>query len=313
MTRWTTGHLKPESSQDKPANTRSRMGGRGDDYAVVHEAVRGERSRAVRLLPVQDDSELSWGNGELSRPAPLHDLQLVQLEQIDSGYRAMWAGRIGGMLDQGWRTAYSDGSGRGNHHAAASHSTSRREEQPTTTHTRYLGTLATVADAELEGLALSLKANRGIDMLLLLTDSMAACNTVKNLAKGAPPRSQIEIDIAEELAQRRELDTGISWVRSHIGIPGNEIADQAACFQSHVGEIAGLANVATQEGLRAYGKDIRKGYRQQASYGKGRRPLWGRKALSAYTWMRCNKGPHREWLYRLGKIDSPLCDCREVT
>ena len=37
MTRWTTGHLKPESSQDKSANTCSRMGGQGDDYAVVHE------------------------------------------------------------------------------------------------------------------------------------------------------------------------------------------------------------------------------------------------------------------------------------
>ena len=70
-------------------------------------------------------------------------------------------------------------------------------------------------------------------MLLLLTDSMAAYNSVLNLSRGNPPRSGIESRIAAALGNMKDLNTGISWVRSHIGIPGNEIADKEAEFQSY--------------------------------------------------------------------------------
>ena len=73
-----------------------------------------------------------------------------------------------------------------------------------------------------------MEANIDKDMLLLLMDSMAARNTPRALARGDPPRPGIESRIAEALQQRSHLDTGISWVRSHIGIPGNEAADKEA-------------------------------------------------------------------------------------
>ena len=85
--------------------------------------------------------------------------------------------------------------------------------------------------------------------------------------------------------EEHHLDTGISWVRSHIGIPGNDIAGKAADFQSHFGQVAGSPNITTCEGLRAHGKMIREQYRCQSELGKGNRPLWGRCPLSAYTWM----------------------------
>ena len=128
-------------------------------------------------------------------------------------------------------------------------------------------------------------------MLLLLTDSMSAVHTIRNIARGEPPRSGIEKQIALALVagDRHRLDTGISSVRSHTGIPGNEAADKAcaadkaADFQSHLGQVARQPNTATYEGLKAYGKAIRKQYRSQPGLGKGSRPLWNRRPLSAYT------------------------------
>jgi len=53
------------------------------------------------------------------------------------------------------------------------------------------------------------------------------------------PRSGIEVQLTEALRKREHLDTAISWIRSHIGIEGNEKADDAAALASILGEIAG--------------------------------------------------------------------------
>ena len=180
------------------------------------------------------------------------------------------------------------------------------------TRAEYLGPLTSVADAERAGLALSLEANRGTDMILLLTDSMTAYQSALNLARGSPPRSNYEIRLKRELKLREHLDTAISWVRSHIGIPGNEAADRLADWQSHLGAVTNQPTAATFEGLRAHHKAIRKVYRAQPSLGLGSRALWKRKALTAYTGMRTNRGPQREWLHRIRKADSPLCDCGAI-
>lgn len=53
-----------------------------------------------------------------------------------------------------------------------------------------------------------------------------------NMAKGATPKSRIEKEIKAALRRREALalDTGINWVRAHIGIQGNELADLHATF-----------------------------------------------------------------------------------
>ena len=61
------------------------------------------------------------------------------------------------------------------------------------------------------------------------------------------------------------------------------------------------------------GKKERAEARHRASYRKGTAVEWSRRALSAYTWMRTEKGPHREWLHRIGKIDTPYCSCDHAT
>lgn len=106
---------------------------------------------------------------------------------------------IGTKLNEGWRTAYSDGSGCGGFHAAASHITSRRADEQATTVSQYIGTLASVADAERMGLALSLEANQDRDMVLLLRQH-------GGLQLCAPPHQRE----ASQIRHRRETSTGPS-------------------------------------------------------------------------------------------------------
>ena len=61
----------------------------------------------------------------------------------------------------------------------------------------YLGPISMVADGEKGGILEALQSDE--DMLLILTDSMAAKATAISLARGAAPRSGIERDIKAAL------------------------------------------------------------------------------------------------------------------
>ena len=38
-----------------------------------------------------------------------------------------------------------------------------------------------------------------------------------------------------------------------------------------------------------------------------RRTTWSNRGLSAYTWLRTNRGPQAQWLHHIGKATSPTC------
>jgi len=46
--------------------------------------------------------------------------------------------------------------------------------------------------------------------------------------------------------------------------------------------------------------------RQQPEH-EARRSEWGRHALTAYTWLRTNRGPQRSWLQKIHKTDTANC------
>lgn len=86
--------------------------------------------------------------------------------------------------------------------------------------------------------------------------------------------------LKDVLRERGALDTGISWVRTHIGITGNEAVDKEATYQSILavssilGEIAHANQAATEGGLYQTSKDTRKSFRAVAGCGLGTRTNW---------------------------------------
>ena len=74
-----------------------------------------------------------------------------------------------------------------------------------------------------------------------------------------------------------------------------------------LGEIAGSPETPT-EGVRAASASQRREDRHEKGFGL-RRSDWHRKAPSAYTWMRTDKGPQKSWLHHLGKAQDKTCPC----
>ena len=103
-----------------------------------------------------------------------------------------------------------------------------------------------------------------------------------------PPRSHIEQDITDALRVRGtvHLHTGISWVRSHIGIKGNELADSEVAAQSFIGQLLSKTLIATETGIRLLSKQARASHRAIPSLGLDTLPYWPKQPLSAYTRMR---------------------------
>ena len=123
------------------------------------------------------------------------------------------------------------------------------------------------------------------------------------------PRSVIEARISHalEIREIRQLETYLAWVKGHKDIKGSEAADKLSKHASILGHES--EGVVTPARLRAWARRAR----AEARGGNGNGLLgWCRKALSAYTWCRTNKGPQNEWLFKTGKAESDKCRCRAV-
>ena len=103
------------------------------------------------------------------------------------------------------------------------------------------------------------------------------------------------------------MDTYIAWVKGHKDIKGNEKADKLSKETSILGHES--EGVVTPAGLKTWARKVR----AEARGGSGNGLLgWCRKALSAYTWCRTNKGPQNEWLFKIKKKDTESCKCGEL-
>ena len=74
-----------------------------------------------------------------------------------------------------------------------------------------------------------------------------------------------------------------------------------------MGQLLSEPYTATHAGIQQLHKEARASHRARASLGLGRLTLWDRRALSAYTWTRTDRGPMRKWLFHINKSDTPTC------
>lgn len=267
------------------------------------------------LTIANQDDLLSYGDRDDTKPihSAITHLTIMRPEDDNSKSKLPWMVKIGELLDTGWTTAYSDGTGRDAHTAGASAAFSRRNTNTPELSHQYLGNAATVANAErmAMGMALSLQSLQQDDTILLLSDSQAAVQTLRSICQGHPPRSGIEIQVKKLLTARlnSSQDSGLAWVCAHIGIPDNEAADRLANWSSHLGQTNNCTRIVTEGGLRATGKAERATERRRPGFRLGTATNWSRPALSAYTWMRTEKGPQKRWLHHISKAENPYCPC----
>ena len=88
--------------------------------------IRGWPWGAPRAVTEAEPEELSFGDRDDRTTTHISDMQLIQPEDPRSEYKALWLAMIAEKLDEGWRTAYSDGCGRSNHNSYACHREDRR-------------------------------------------------------------------------------------------------------------------------------------------------------------------------------------------
>jgi len=155
----------------------------------------------------------------------------------------------------------------------------------------YLGEWATVADAEEAGVMLAWE-----NCSVVALDSQGVIQRILNL-RYMPPRSWIEERLVKQMQERPRV---LMWVKGHDGTKGNEEADKQARREVDMGYRLQKPDIATPAGIKA----------EFPIYPRAPKHIgWKAGAIKGLVHMITDKGPQQQWLWEIGKSESPACVC----